>query len=164
MELDVIIRPGSALVLTLNSMLKQRKSHTSNTLWNNNAIRLAWCNIACDPRGWHRGYTLSVNIKLGIHYTGQCWASVWWDNIFSYCNKTRHTYQTPILYRDLPDTGSKSNWKSLPDFTGPMTVRLIINTLRPRQHGRHFADDTFKRIFLNENVIISTKISLKFVP
>ena len=42
--------------------------------------------------------------------------------------------------------------------------RSIVNTLRPRQHGRHFADDTFKRIFLNENVIISMKISLKFVP
>ena len=26
------------------------------------------------------------------------------------------------------------------------------------------ADDTFKRIFLNENVIISIKFSLKFVP
>ena len=40
---------------------------------------------------------------------------------------------------------------------------LLINTLRPRQHGRHFADDTFKRIFFNENVWISIKISLKFV-
>ena len=39
-----------------------------------------------------------------------------------------------------------------------------INTLRPRQHGRHFADDTFKRIFLNENVEILIDISLKFVP
>ena len=39
-----------------------------------------------------------------------------------------------------------------------------INTLRPRQNGRRFADDTFKRIFLNENVRISIKISLKFVP
>ena len=39
-----------------------------------------------------------------------------------------------------------------------------VNTLRPRQNGCHFADDTFKRIFLNENVIISTKISLKSVP
>ena len=38
-----------------------------------------------------------------------------------------------------------------------------INTLRPRQNGRLFADDTFKRIFLNENIIISIKISL-FVP
>ena len=39
-----------------------------------------------------------------------------------------------------------------------------FNTLRPRQNGRRFADDTFKRIFLNENVRISIKISLKFVP
>ena len=38
-----------------------------------------------------------------------------------------------------------------------------INTLRPRQNGSHFADDTFKRTFLNENVIISIKISLNFV-
>ena len=39
-----------------------------------------------------------------------------------------------------------------------------FNTLRPRQNGRHFADDIFKCIFLNENVWISIKISLKFVP
>ena len=38
-----------------------------------------------------------------------------------------------------------------------------VNSLRPRQNGRLFADDTFKRIFLNENIIISTKNSLKFV-
>ena len=38
-----------------------------------------------------------------------------------------------------------------------------INTLRPRQNGCRFADDTFKCIFLNENVRISIKISLKFV-
>ena len=40
----------------------------------------------------------------------------------------------------------------------------FINTLRPRQNGRHFADDTFNRIFMNENVRISIKISFKFVP
>ena len=39
-----------------------------------------------------------------------------------------------------------------------------INTLRPRQNGRHFADDTFNRIFMNENVKISINVSLKFVP
>ena len=38
-----------------------------------------------------------------------------------------------------------------------------VNTLRPRQDGRHFPDNIFKRIFLNENVRISIKISLKFV-
>ena len=39
-----------------------------------------------------------------------------------------------------------------------------INTLRPRQKGRHFTDDVFKCIFLNENVRILLKISQKFVP
>ena len=40
----------------------------------------------------------------------------------------------------------------------------VLNTLRPRQNGHLFADDTFKRIFLNENVGISIKTSFKFVP
>ena len=39
-----------------------------------------------------------------------------------------------------------------------------VDTLRPRQNGRHFADDIFKCIFSNENVWILIKISLKFVP
>ena len=41
---------------------------------------------------------------------------------------------------------------------------LPINTLRPRRNEQHFADDIFKRIFFNENVWISIKISLEFVP
>ena len=40
----------------------------------------------------------------------------------------------------------------------------IINTLRPRQNGHRVPDDTYKRIFLTENVRISIKLSLKFVP
>ena len=40
----------------------------------------------------------------------------------------------------------------------------IFNPLRPRQNGRHFADDTFNRIFVNENIGIFIKFSLKFVP
>ena len=46
-------------------------------------------------------------------------------------------------------------------FDTIFTVR--VNTLRPRQNGRHFASDIFKCIFLNEDVWISIKISLKFV-
>ena len=38
------------------------------------------------------------------------------------------------------------------------------NTLRPRQNGRHFPDDIFKCIFLNENGRVSIKFSLKFAP
>ena len=39
-----------------------------------------------------------------------------------------------------------------------------FNTLRPRQNRRHYADDIFKSIFLNENARISLTISLKLVP
>ena len=45
-----------------------------------------------------------------------------------------------------------------------VSMGFLFNTLRPRQNGRHFADDIFKRIFLNENAWISLDISLKFVP
>ena len=40
----------------------------------------------------------------------------------------------------------------------------LFNTLRPRQNERHFADDSFKCILLNENAWITIKHSLKFVP
>ena len=33
----------------------------------------------------------------------------------------------------------------------------------PRHNGRYFPDDFFKQIFLNENIGISSQISLKFV-
>ena len=39
-----------------------------------------------------------------------------------------------------------------------------FKTWRPRRNEQHFADDIYKRIFFNENVWISIKISLKFVP
>ena len=38
-----------------------------------------------------------------------------------------------------------------------------FNTLRPRQDGRHFPDDIFRCIFLNENTWIAINISLNFV-
>ena len=44
-----------------------------------------------------------------------------------------------------------------------LDVESLLNKLRARQNGRHFADDIFKCIFLNENVWISIKIPLKFV-
>ena len=40
----------------------------------------------------------------------------------------------------------------------------LLNTLRLRQKGRHFPDVIFKCIFLNDDVWILIKISLKFVP
>ena len=43
-------------------------------------------------------------------------------------------------------------------------VSIVFNTLRPRQNSHRFENATFKRILLNENVRISIRISLKFVP
>ena len=51
-----------------------------------------------------------------------------------------------------------TQWHNLP------ICYVSINTLRPRQNGRRFADDTFKRIFLKENVRILITISLRLVP
>ena len=50
----------------------------------------------------------------------------------------------------------------LPEVPGKCVT--TFNTLRPRKNGRHFPDNFFKYIFLNENVWIPIKISLKFVP
>ena len=39
-----------------------------------------------------------------------------------------------------------------------------FNTLRSRLNGHHYTDDIFECVFLNENILISIKISLNFVP
>ena len=41
--------------------------------------------------------------------------------------------------------------------------KSILNTLRLKQNGRHFANNIFKCISLDENVWILIKISLKFI-
>ena len=43
-------------------------------------------------------------------------------------------------------------------------ARWVRDTLSPRQNGRHFPDDIFKCTFLNDIMLISIDISLKFVP
>ena len=43
-------------------------------------------------------------------------------------------------------------------------ISAALNTLKPRQNGRHFAHNTFKCIFSNENIWISIRILLRFVP
>ena len=69
-------------------------------------------------------------------------------------------YIWPQKYEKLPTvciTLERILWQPSPHN------KYLINTLRPGENGRHFADDIFKCIFLNENVWIPIKISLKFV-
>ena len=82
-----------------------------------------------------------------------------------------HDYHTKWFYEDKSTLVSENRigceyvriWVSKTMVT-EVYDSCAINTLRPKQNGHRFADDTFKRIFLNENVRISIKISLKFVP
>ena len=58
-------------------------------------------------------------------------------------------------------------WHSTLEVTGWIAKPIgstLINSLAPGKNGRHFADDTFKCIFLNGKTFILIKISLKFVP
>ena len=74
-------------------------------------------------------------------------------------------YATTIL-RQVKNNFSKENGNKNKQTAqdDDSAINAPFNTLRPRQNGRHFADDIFKCIFLNEYVWISIKISLKFVP
>ena len=66
-------------------------------------------------------------------------------------------------YHDHMITTSLSRDHSVYKLTHHKYCMHKFNTLRPRQNGRHFTD-IFKCIFLNENVWIPIKNSLKFVP
>ena len=55
------------------------------------------------------------------------------------------------LYKHLPPS---RNWP----------CHIVYQHIEAETKWTHFADDTFKRIFINENVRISIDISLKFVP
>ena len=68
----------------------------------------------------------------------------------------------PVSYRNILYTGNNIRKRNV--ILKKIPSSKLFNTLRPKQNGRCFADDTFKRIFLNENVRILIKISLNFVP
>ena len=87
--------------------------------------------------------------------------------------RTQNIDLKPLEMITLPNS-LEFHYEALPDvlnclcnvnhrLTRHANVSKHLNTLRPRQNGRHFADDIFKCIFLNENVWIPIKISLKFV-
>ena len=67
-------------------------------------------------------------------------------------------------YQDTLSFGLPHQLYFIPYSMNPALYQRDINSLRPRQNGRYFADDIFKYIFLNENAWIPIKISLKFLP
>ena len=79
--------------------------------------------------------------------------------------KTNKSYKPTKKYGGKALCRRGCSWNLSDEFgKSYLAVMLRLDTLRPRQNGCHFADDSFKCIFLNENAWISIEISLKFVP
>ena len=76
----------------------------------------------------------------------------------------RSSFEGDVTRNTLKPSINKSTCKSLIKILFKSVRSQRVNSLRPRQNGRHVADDIFKRIFLNKNVRILIWISLKFVP
>ena len=85
--------------------------------------------------------------KMSGNNNAAFFSKIWWEFIIK--TKTTTFNEIYLSYGTLV-------WHKL--------AQLWLNTLRPGRNEQHFADYIFKRIFFNENVWISIKISLKFVP
>ena len=87
------------------------------------------------------------------------WFSITW-NFMQYYSDLDRTSEI-LLSKDSLYIALKGEvW----GFIAWCTDSMELNTLRPRQNGRHFADNIFRCIFLNVNVWILIIISLKCVP
>ena len=94
----------------------------------------------------HDVLCLAVNIVLGPGFFGQ--------NISAYGLGALTPECSPVGYIDSQPQNAMIQTYHIPSF---YLIAIIYIC-------RHFSDDTFKRIFFNENVSISIKISLNFVP
>ena len=84
------------------------------------------------------------------------------DSIDPNCSRLRRPVSwIPIM--DTVDTYPDDSGESGKERSGSK-CKVCINTLRPTQNGRYSPDEIFGCIFMYENVWISIKISLKFVP
>ena len=70
----------------------------------------------------------------------------------------------PLTWGTRARTTVRSGKQRGDDQNPPCSWSKNINTLRPRQNGRHFADDILKCVFFSTNLWILIKISVKFVP
>ena len=108
----------------------------------------------------------SQDFFKSIFDVGNCWTLVMiWQKIVAKGPVGNTSVMVQIMARCRMGIEPLSQWwLSLSAHNCMRYSAPWVNTLRPRQNGRHFADDALKCIFLNENVWIPIKFSLKFVP
>ena len=88
------------------------------------------------------------------HYLNHCWNIVNW----TLRNKLQwNFYQNSYIFIE------ENAFKNVCKMASISSLPECVNTLRPRQDRRNFADNIFTCIFFNENCCILIKFSLKYV-
>ena len=91
------------------------------------------------------------------------------DSLLPCCTQMAKSYSPPdkknrwqpYIFINTDGSGTCHMWP----YTGNSHCNIsLLNTLRPGQNGCHFAVGVFTCIFMNENIWISLKISLKIFP
>ena len=104
------------------------------------------------------------------HYLNQCWprsptpydvTRPQWVKMWA---QLQHFWCYLCIYGLSKHTFGMESMLCCPGQQAYCPAAGCLDTLRRRQNGRHFPDDIFKWVFLNENIWILLKISLKFVP
>ena len=110
----------------------------------------------------------------GISYTGKMTSLYWIRALDLYVTRSSATMILTMHNKPVPGFQEERFQPPVPSQLWEMIYTHVlmnknkfsttqVNTWRPRQNGRHFADAIFRCIFLNENVWTPVKISLKFV-
>ena len=127
-----------------------------------------WNMIICQNQAWVSNCTAQYHVVYNYlpHTLDTCF---WHRSAYNDMSVSRYQAHSTYNYCEIicfckHDWNRKYVTKAILSSASLGARRSRLNTLRPRQNGRHFADDIFKCIFMNENVWISSKISLKFVP
>ena len=104
------------------------------------------------------------------HYLSQCWPrslSPYGVSRSQWVNLLSEVMCVCVSFWMIFSAASDENFIKRMTDCSILVVELgpdDFNTLRLRQNGRHFEDNIFECIYFNENICISIKISLKFVP
>ena len=110
----------------------------------------------------------TVNNSLLNRRTFRGSTIIWNFTRFLYHQENQNCHHWIIIYSGITTRWDRDIWiKYILDiwfskFFGT-ELKLLKSAIRPRQDGRHFADDIFTCIFFNENCCTLMKLSLKYV-
>ena len=86
-----------------------------------------------------------------------------WVQAYKWSGVSNHTC---ILFTIMQKSNTLCifHYALCPQDAGKCNLQPNFNSSLPGQYGRHFADDIFRYIFVDEKFCILINISLKFVP